>query len=151
MKAAIDTSALVAGVLASHVHYDRAVVWLQALASGHHVGVATAYALNETYSVLTKIPCTPRIDPLTAERIVSRLRRLLHVVAVSDVLAAAAVEQCARLGLTSGAVFDALHLVTAEAEQVDVVVTFNVRHFARLAVATSPRIMAPPDPPSIAG
>jgi hypothetical protein len=47
-------------------------------------------------------------------------------------------------------VYDALHLVTAEAEEVDVVVTFNVRHFARLAVAKSPRIVAPPDPPSIA-
>jgi predicted nucleic acid-binding protein len=150
MKVAIDTSVLVAGVIASHVHYGRAAVWLQALASGLHAGVATAHALNETYSVLTKIPCTPRIDPATGERLVSRLRGLLHVVAVSDVLAAIAIERCARLGLTSGAVFDALHLVTAEAEQVDVVVTFNVRHFARLAIASSPRIVAPPDPPAIA-
>jgi predicted nucleic acid-binding protein len=96
MKLAIDTSVLVAGVLASHVHYDRAAVWLQALASGHHAGFATAHALNETYSVLTRIPCAPRIFPATAERLVSRLRGLLHVVAISDVLAAAAIERCAR-------------------------------------------------------
>jgi len=150
MKLAIDTSVLVAGVIASHVHHARAAVWLQALASGRHSGVATAHAFNETYSVLTKIPGTPRIDPVTGERLVTRLRGLIRVVAVSEVLAAAAIERCARQGLSSGAVFDALHLVTAEAEQVDAVVTFNVRHFARLALATSPRILAPPDPPSIA-
>jgi predicted nucleic acid-binding protein len=58
MKVAIDTSVLVASVIASHIHYGRAAVWLQALASGHHTGVVTAHALTETYSVLTKIPCS---------------------------------------------------------------------------------------------
>lgn len=149
MKVAIDTSVLVAGVIASHTHYSRAAAWLAALASGQHAGVVTTHALNETYSVLTKIPCTPRIDPGTAERIVARLRGSLQVLPVSEALAVAAIERCARHGLASGAVFDALHLVAAEAEQVDVVLTFNVRHFTRLSIATSPRIVAPPDPPSI--
>ncbi len=150
MRVAIDTSVLVAGVLVAHVHHARAAVWLEALASGDHSGVASTHALNETYSVLTKIPYTPRIDPATGEILVSRLRGLLDVVAVSRVLAAAAVRRCAQQGLASGAVFDALHLVTAEAQEVEAVVTFNRRHFERLAVATSPRIVVPPDPPSIA-
>ncbi len=150
MKVAIDTSVLVAGVIATHVHYDRAAVWLAALASGQHDGVVSAHALTETFSVLTKIPCTPRVDPVTGERIVIRLRGLLHVVAASGALASAAIERCAQKGLASGAVFDALHMVTAEAEHADALVTFDVRHFARLAITTSPRIVAPPDPPSSA-
>src|SRR5262249_10501602 len=102
------------------------------------------------YSVLTKIPYTPPIDPLTGERIVSRLRGLLHVVAASGALAAAAIERCAQKRLASGAGFDALHMVTAEAEHVDALVTFNAPHLTRLAVAASPRIVVPPDPPSSA-
>jgi hypothetical protein len=43
-----------------------------------------------------------------------------------------------------------LHLVSAEHAGADAIVTFNGADFLRLAMATSPRIIIPPDPPDAA-
>jgi hypothetical protein len=47
--------------------------------------------------------------------------------------------------------FDALHLVSAEAGQADAFVTFNPADFERLRVPGSPAIVVPPDPPRLMG
>lgn len=54
-----------------------------------------------------------------------------------------AASRCAKNELSSGAIYDALHLMTAEHEQVDHVVTFNVRDFERLRTGGSPTIIRP--------
>jgi hypothetical protein len=57
--------------------------------------------------------------------------------------------RCSGRGLRSGAIYDALHLLAAEREAADIFLTFNVDDFRRLAEPTSPRVLAPPDPPRL--
>ena len=52
--------------------------------------------------------------------------------------------------LTSGVVFDALHLVTAEEAGAHAMLTFNHADFVRLTDVGSPPIVVPPDPPAVA-
>ena len=102
----------------------------------------------ETYSVLTKLPLRPRLDPATARAIVNRLIDGPFAVAeLGKALYQAAVDRCVATESTSGAVYDAVHLLTAEANGVDALVTFNERHFRRLR-PTVP-LVVPPDPPRL--
>ncbi len=61
----------------------------------------------------------------------------------------AALLRCCAAEVTSGAVFDALHLVVAEKIEADLLLTFNIKDFRRLAVKESPLVAAPPDPPGL--
>lgn len=54
-----------------------------------------------------------------------------------------ALERCVNRGVFSGAVFDALHVVTAEQWPADVILTFNADHFRRLSVPDGPRVGVP--------
>lgn len=150
MKAAFDTSVLVAALLPVHVHHARAYPWLVAVASGALTAVVSAHALAELFSVLTRMPLTPPITPTEADLMIDRLRPFLAVIAEDEGIVAAAMARCAAVGAGSGAVFDAVHVVTAEAAGVDGLLTFNERHFRRLAIASTPKIVVPPDPPIVA-
>jgi predicted nucleic acid-binding protein len=68
---------------------------------------------------------------------------------MTAVLYRQAMRRCAERGERSGAIFDALHLVAAEASQSDALVTLNPADFERLAAKHGPRIIVPPDPPQI--
>jgi hypothetical protein len=46
-------------------------------------------------------------------------------------------------------VFDALHLLDAEQAGAEVFLTFNAPDFLRLSNGASPKIVVPPDPPSL--
>jgi hypothetical protein len=105
--------------------------------------------MAELYSVLTKLKVTPRVSPKDAEMIVTSYWNLLKVEVVTPEITRAAVVRCANKNLLSGAIFDALHLLAAEASRADVMLTFNVFDFQRLSDSASPRIVEPPSPPSL--
>jgi predicted nucleic acid-binding protein len=149
MRIALDTSAIVAGLLTSHRHHARAVVWLDAIAAGDVQGVVNVHALGEVWSVLTKLPLTPPIAPADARRVVGDLLGRFEVVSLPPRIYVEALDRCSSRGLRSGAIFDALHLATAEAVGAEALLTFNVKDFSRLSTATGPRIVEPPDPPAI--
>jgi hypothetical protein len=64
-------------------------------------------------------------------------------------LYADALARCAAHGLKSGVVFDALHLLDAERAGAEAFLTFNASDFLRLSHGPSPKIVVPPDPPSL--
>jgi predicted nucleic acid-binding protein len=146
MLLALDTSVIVAGALAGHAFHQRAMVWQAAIHRGEVQAMVCAHALAEVYSVLSKVP--GGLSPMAARVLVSRIGRQVRVLAPLPESYLAATERCASLGLKSGVVYDALHLVEAERAGADVFLTFNPSDFERLAVGTKPRIVVPPDPPS---
>lgn len=149
MKVAFDTSVLVPAIVASHRHHARARCWLHAVETMHLEGFASWHAMSETWSVLTRIPVTPRISPLAAWGAVRRLRSLLTLLPPTERIYRTALVRCTARGLTSGVVFDAIHLVTAEEAGTDAMITFNQADFVRLAEPDSPQILVPPDPPLV--
>lgn len=144
MKVALEASVLVAAVVEDHPHHGRAVWWLRTRTARR---IACWHAYAETWAVLTNLPIEPRVSSAVARAILERLRRSVDFVAARPASYTTAVERCAARGLRSGAVYDALHLVTAEREAADLLLTFNERDFTRLAEPDGPRILAPPDPP----
>lgn len=149
MKVVFDTSVLVACLVAGHRHRGRARCWLEAAETGQLEGFATWHAMSETWSVLTRLPLTPRITALAAWAAVRRLRSSLTLVPPTERIYRVALARCTQRKLSSGVVFDALHLVAAEEVRADALLTFNHADFARLTYRASPRVVVPPDPPAV--
>jgi predicted nucleic acid-binding protein len=149
VKITIDTSVFVPAIVTGHRHHARARCWLQAVETGRFEGVASWHAMNETWSVLTRLPVTPRISSLSAWGAVRRLRSVLTLIPPTERIYRTALARCTARALTSGVIFDALHLVTAEEAGADAMLTFNHADFVRLIDAGSPRIVVPPDPPAV--
>jgi predicted nucleic acid-binding protein len=147
MKVAFDTSVLVAAVVEAHPHHDRAAWWIR---TGRKIQrVASWHAYAEAWAVLTALPIEPRLSGEVAAAVLDRVRRSVGFVAAGTTTYPLAVARCNARALRSGAIYDALHLITAEGEQADLLLTFNVDDFTRLAEPEGPRILAPPDPPGM--
>jgi predicted nucleic acid-binding protein len=149
MKVAFDSSVLVAAMVSTHRDHARAVVWLDAVSTGAVQGVVSVHALGELWSVLTKLPVSPPISPKKAREAVDEVLTRFATEPLSVQIYRDALDRCTSKGLRSGAIFDAVHLATAEAAGAEALVTFNERDFVRLSVAESPPIVVPPDPPAI--
>jgi predicted nucleic acid-binding protein len=149
VKVVFDTSVLVASIVIGHRDHARARCWIQAAEAGQVEGFASWHAMSETWSVLTRLPLTPRITPHAAWAAIRRFRAFLTLLPPTERTYRGALARCTARQLSSGAVFDAIHIVTAEHAHADAILTFNRADFVRLAEATSPRIVVPPDPPSV--
>ena len=147
MKVALDTSVIVAAVFEEHPHHLRASWWLRTRRNLDRIASWHAYA--EAWAVLSALPIEPRVSGEVAAAVLDRLRRRLAFVAARSTTYPSAGARCNARGLRSGAVYDALHLVTAEVESASLFLTFNVEDFTRLAEPDGPRIVAPPDPPGM--
>ncbi len=149
MHVAFDTSVLIAALVEAHPHHRRAFPWLEAVSQGRIEGECSAHALAECWSVLTRLPIDPPISPRMATAAIGRLENLLSIRQLPLELYQAAFDRCSEKNLRSGIVFDALHLLSAEASGVEGFLTLNARDFERLVAEGSPKIVIPPDPPSL--
>ena len=149
MKVAFDTSVVVAASVARHPHFARADPWLSAAMEGRIEGMVALHGLAETWATLTALPISPRVDGGQARRAMRRLALYLATAAPDLTLYESALDRCVDRGLASGAVYDALHVLSAERWQADLLLTLNVGHLQRLSQPDGPRVLAPPDPPSL--
>jgi predicted nucleic acid-binding protein len=147
MKVAFDTSVIVAAVVEDHPHHARASWWLRTRRKIERIASWHAYA--ESWAVLTALPLEPRISGDVANAVLDRVRRSIGFVVPRTTAYPLAAARCNARALRSGAIYDALHLITAEAERAELMLTFNVDDFIRLAEPDGPRIIAPPDPPGM--
>ncbi len=147
MKVALDTSVIVAAVVEGHPHHARASWWMRTRQKLERIASWHAYA--EVWAVLTALPIEPRVSGEVAAAVLERVRRSVGFVAPRSATYPSAVARCNARALRSGAVYDALHLVTAEGEAAELFLTFNVEDFVRLAEPGGPRIVAPPEPPGM--
>lgn len=146
-RVALDTSVLVAGLVASHPDHPRAAAWLDAAGEGSIEALVCTHGLAETWATLTAMPLHPRLGSMEAEAIVERLTHRVQLVPCDADTYRRAIRRCAEAGRTSGAVFDALHVLAAEQAAADVLLTFNERDFVDLSRAGVPEIRVPRDPP----
>ena len=146
MLVAIDTSVLVAGIIAAHASHAPTKQWLDAIDRRELEAIVCTHALAELYAVLTRIP--GGLSPAEAQVTVSNLRNRLRVAPLTAGSYVAAIERCGTRALKSGVIFDALHLVAAERSGAAALLTFNPGDFTRLAEAHSPMIVVPSGPPA---
>ena len=143
MKVLFDTSTLVAALLVDHPAHAAARPWLVAADVGTVAGVVSAHALAELWASLTAMPLRARIAGRDAQAMVDAVASFCTVLAIDGEVEARAIDRCVERNLRSGAVYDAIHLVTAEVAGAEAVITLNAKDFERLTTAAVPRILVP--------
>ena len=103
---ALDTSVAVPLVVQTHRHHDEVVRWW----SGRAVALA-GHALAESYSVLTRLPGDLRLAPADAARLLTA--RFSKPLLLGRAQAAELPDTLAELGISGGAVYDALVALAA--------------------------------------
>ncbi|MBI3909648.1 MAG: PIN domain-containing protein [Armatimonadetes bacterium] len=144
MRILLDTSVLVAAIVEAHPAHERALPWLQRIRSSSDAGLISAHSLAEVYATLTTLPLRPRLSPETALRLIrDNILSAFEVVPLSDDDYVAVINHLAGLGVTGGAIYDALIMHAAAKSSADQVVTLNDRDFRRVCPALADRITVP--------
>jgi predicted nucleic acid-binding protein len=143
MKLLLDTSVLIAAMVAAHPAHANAVPWLQRIKNGDDEGVVAAHTLAELYSVLTTLPHRPRLTPAHVQQLIrSNIIGFFSVVSLTATDYATVVDELAALGVTGGAIYDALLMKAAANAGVEQVVTLNPKHFRRVAPSFASQIVS---------
>ena len=92
-------------------------------------------ALIETYSVLTRMPLPYRIAPIQCQRLleVSFMDNASELIALDAPAYRHLLQSAATRMVAGGSIYDAVIHACAVAAKVDVLLTFNERHFRPLA------------------
>lgn len=144
MKIFFDTSLLVAAVIEGHPAHALALPWLQRIKAKAVDGVVAAHSLAEMYAILTRLPVRPPIPPDIAREVIkANVLDTCEVVSLATADYVTLLDHLARLGITGGAVYDALLLHAAAKVGVDQVITLNARDFRRVYPALADKIMSP--------
>jgi predicted nucleic acid-binding protein len=136
---------LIAACLSEHEHHGRALPVLQAIHDGKAAGFASAHTLLEMYAILTRLPRSPRLNPLQAANLIEEnVSHHFTVAALTGREYAELIEKLSKQGSAGGQAYDALHLACARKSGADRFYTLNVRHFQALAgEGFRDRIVAP--------
>jgi predicted nucleic acid-binding protein len=144
VKILFDTSVLVAAMVEGHPHHALALPWLQRVQKKSEEGVVAAHTLAELYAVLTRLPVHPRIPPSLAVQLIrTNVLTICRVVALSEDDYIALLDHLANVGITGGAVYDAVLLHTAQKANVDQIVTLNESDFRRVYPALADKVVSP--------
>lgn len=143
MKVLFDSSALVAALLRKHPRHVTAFSQLQAVHFGSQTGVLTTHGLAELFATLSAIPLRPRLQPTEVQSMIERsILPHFELFPLGADIYRQAIALTVRRGLSSGAVYDALHLIGARESGCAKLFTFNLRHFQALA-PEDPMIVQP--------
>lgn len=131
---ALDTSVVVAALLASHEHHDPARRAVEGALSHPGGCVVPVPVLLETYAVLTRLPAPWRVSAAVAERLLhDTFAGSATVVSLPDADAAwSVVRGLAAGGLTGGVAHDAHVGACAQVAGASALVTLGRRDFAKL-------------------
>lgn len=140
MKFLLDTSVLVPALFDEHVHHGPSIRLLSR--ANKETSFITTHALAECFAVLTRLPGYAR----TADEVllcIQQFQECFAILPLKEPAYLTAMERVAAARMSGGAVFDALHLGAALAAKLQVVYTWNVKHFERLATGFSIAIRTP--------
>jgi predicted nucleic acid-binding protein len=139
--AVLDTTVLVAGLVASHPVHTACLKHLQSATARPGSYRCSTHAVAETFRVLVALPLARKIDVDEARMALraSVIPRLNPIPLAPKDYEVAMDIVCAS-GLGSGAIYDCLHLLAAERIAAKYLVTSNLKHFLRLADAAQSRL-----------
>lgn len=139
MKALLDSSVIVAGLVPSERGHDESL--RQMNESERSVFV---HALNETFATLTGGALGFRVDAnLAAKLIHERVVQRMQVIVLDETETSQALATARNHGVRGGAVYDYMHLIAARKAGVEAIVTLNVSDFEHLVRVGDPQILLP--------
>ena len=128
-----DTSCLVAAVCSWHEHHAATVEELARRAKRREGIVMAAPALVEAYAVLTRLPPPYRLRPQDAFAILEGSWGRMEVVAMAGAETWPFLRALPASAVAGGSSYDALVAACARKAKADVLLTWNVRDFERVA------------------
>ena len=133
MKVLFDTSVIVPALVDQLSRHPSCFETYISYTSGENQGVCSTHCLAECYAVLSALPLPRRITTEEALQLIkeSVLKRL-EVVSLDQADYLEAITAAAKHGLTSGIVYDALHVVAAKKASCIRIYTNNLDHFRPL-------------------
>jgi predicted nucleic acid-binding protein len=143
MKVFCDTSVLVAAADAEHVHHERSIKVIRGVKAGE--AYCAMHSLAEFYTTMTRYPRRGmRISPALAIAAVRDIMKTFSAVGLTANEYVSTLERTAAASVTGAVVHDALILRCAEKIDADIVFTWNVADFQRVApTGWAPKIQAP--------
>ncbi len=141
MKAFVDTSVLIAAFYPDHEHHERSFDLILRYGA-KEIGCA-AHSLAEVYVGLTAMPGKKRVSGDEAVLYLQSIRARVTLIALTEDEYFQLVEEAAALGLSSGAIYDAIIGQCAVKADAESIYTWNVKHFLRLGPAVAGRVKLP--------
>ncbi len=134
MKICFDTSTVVAALLQNHPHHAIAFPHLQAVQAGQIQGCLTTHALAELFATLSALPLRPKLLPGDVQRLIqASILPHFTIIPLGNRDYENAMSLTVRQNCSSGAIYDAIHLVGAKAVSCHKLLTLNLRHFMALS------------------
>jgi predicted nucleic acid-binding protein len=135
VKVLLDTSVLVAAVIAKHDSHAKAFPILDRVQNRKDEGFVAAHGLAEMYAILTKLPPPFRHSPEQALlSIEENVLKHFEISSLTGTDYASLIREAAVAGIRGGTIYDAVLLKSAEKVDPDQIYTLNLKHF--LAVAS---------------
>jgi predicted nucleic acid-binding protein len=128
-----DTSCLVAAVCSWHEHHSPTVAELARRALHRERMVMAAPALVETYAVLTRLPSPYRLRPADALAVMEGSWSRVEVAALASEDVWPLLRELSDRGIAGGSTYDAMVAACARKASVDVILTWDVADFERVA------------------
>jgi len=135
MRVFFDTSVLVPALVDQLSNHQASFALFSSLAhSNEHKTYCSTHTFAEMYSVLTSLPLPRRISSVEARMLIEEsIFKRLQVVELGRKEYLDALENVSRRGLTSGIIYDALHVEAAKEASCSRIYTYNIDHFEALA------------------
>lgn len=132
----LDTSCIVPALSRWHVHHEASAHELCERLDGGEQAVVAGPTLVECFSVLTRLPAPYRTAPdAVRDALADLLRECAEVVSLNANAYRQLVSNAPEANIAGGLIYDAVVLACARQAQVDVLLTFNDRHFRALPTA----------------
>ncbi len=132
MRSYFDTSVLFPALHTAHPKHLICKKVFEEAAKEGKILCLSMHVYAELYVNLTRFPLGKKIHPKVAAETIINLGTLVTTVDLNQSDYEEALRRCARLELTSGIIYDALHIQAAIKAEVDVFYTDNLRDFERL-------------------
>ncbi len=144
MKVLLDTSVLVAALVKPHPEHLRAIPWLAKPKSKSSELVIASHTIAELFAVLSTLPVSPKISPGLAWRLIHEsIEPHVSIISLTTSEYMATVKHVSDLGLSGGAVYDALIVKAAQKSGADRIVTFNLGDFKRVWPEGASSVVSP--------
>jgi predicted nucleic acid-binding protein len=128
-----DTSVLVTALVTELPNHERALDCLVKYSRKKGDACTTTHVLAETYACLTSLPVKKRISPMDAKSLIEEsLVKNLEILPIVTQTYLSSIRRVSNMGMTSGIIYDALHLEMAESSGCTELLTYNLRDFRRL-------------------
>ena len=144
MKIMFDTSVLVAAIVEPHPMHQRSWHWLNKAKSKKFEMLVASHTLAELYAVLTTLPLRPRITPDMSRYLIKQnIETIARIIPLSPSDYLSTIRQMSELGISGGAVYDALITKAAVKAEADRLLTFNIPDFVKVWPEGESRIQEP--------